>query len=83
MEKILDINELATYLRTSRRGIEVRRARGADLPPAKLIGGRLFWREKDVQSWLDRQFEDASSTPPPPPPGARRRGRPRKEDAQK
>ena len=78
MEKIIDINELAEYLRTTRRAIEVRRSRGADLPPAKMIGGRLFWRESDVNSWIAQQFQDSSSFPPPLAPGRRRRGRPRK-----
>ena len=78
MEKILDIKELAAYLRTTVRGIQVRRSRGQDLPPAKIIGGKLFWREVDVQDWINRQFQASSPTPTPPAPGQRRRGRPRK-----
>lgn len=82
MEKLLDITELSGYLKTTVRGIQLRRSRGQDLPPAALIGGRLFWRETDVQAWINRQFQASSPNPPPLCPGQRRRGRPRKTTIQ-
>ncbi|MCB5286017.1 MAG: helix-turn-helix domain-containing protein [Candidatus Cloacimonetes bacterium] len=55
METLLTISELAEILRTTPRGIRLRRHRRQSLPPALRLGGKLLWRERDVTAWLEAE----------------------------
>ncbi|WP_084630486.1 helix-turn-helix transcriptional regulator [Desulfovibrio aminophilus] len=86
MDKLLTIEELAELLRTTPRGIRLRRHRGRSLPPALRLGGKLLWRASDISNWLDaeavRQGINAGAPSAPESasqsPHLRKPGRPRK-----
>jgi predicted DNA-binding transcriptional regulator AlpA len=50
----LTVQDLATLLRTTTRGVEHMRAQGTLPPPCPVAGRRLLWRLTDVSEWLDR-----------------------------
>jgi hypothetical protein len=58
---MLTTAEVARRLRTTVRGIHDGRYRGADLPPAILVAGRLLFPSDELQAWVDRRLDEAKS----------------------
>lgn len=55
MEHLLPLEALAAILGVKKTTLYVRRAKDGNLPPAIKIGGRLRFRQADVQAWLAEQ----------------------------
>lgn len=51
-DRLLDIDEVASFLGLTREAIYQRRQRG-DFAPAVKVGWSLRWRGEDLQAWLD------------------------------
>lgn len=89
---VLGVPEVASLLGMSPRALRMRLHRGVGAPLPTRLGGRLAWRRKDVESWLENQAVSSgaayySSKAPDPSctlqtqqNSTRRRGRPRKEN---
>jgi predicted DNA-binding transcriptional regulator AlpA len=58
----LTVQDLATLLRTTTRGVEHMRAQGTLPPPCPVAGRRLLWRLTDVSEWLDRSRSAGGKT---------------------
>lgn len=69
MEKLLDQRETAEILGLSPRSLEAWRVQGAKIPFLR-VGGRIRYRESDIQAFLDANT--ATSTSDPGPGGAER-----------
>ena len=50
--RLLDIDEVASYLGLTRQAVYQRRARG-EFRPAIKVGASLRWRVQDVEDWLE------------------------------
>jgi predicted DNA-binding transcriptional regulator AlpA len=81
MENVIWAKDMEGILGTSRLGIYRRIQRGT-LPKPLKICGRVCWRRKDWENWLElearRQGVEVSDAKPHPP--RRRRGRPTKKE---
>lgn len=60
LERLLDIDEVAAYLRVSKHTLYKWRVNGGG-PRALRYGKHLRWRRRDVETWLDSQYEDSPS----------------------
>lgn len=58
--KLLLVPEVAERLRKSEQAIRWMVHAKQILPPAK-IGGRLVWREDDLEAWIASQFEKGTA----------------------
>jgi excisionase family DNA binding protein len=59
MDRLLTTQETADLLRIPKKTLYMWTRRGTG-PKGKKLGLRVMYREKDVQAWLDEQFEGAS-----------------------
>lgn len=59
--KLLFVPDVADRLRKSEQAIRWLVHTRQIVAPAK-IGGRLVWREADLEEWLDRQFETTEAS---------------------
>lgn len=88
---VLGVVEVAALLGMSARALRMRLHRGVGAPLPTRLGGRLAWRIKDVESWLEVQaitsgaaYYSAQDSDPrctnnqTQQNSGRRRGRPRK-----
>ncbi|GLB64926.1 hypothetical protein NCCP2495_28060 [Dietzia sp. NCCP-2495] len=57
--RLLTVEEVAPLLRKSPSAFRWMIQTGSAPRHAK-IGGRLYWREADVEAWIDAKFEEAS-----------------------
>lgn len=60
VEPLWGIPEVATYLGVSAKTIRNRRAMGAPLPPAMVVGRLVRWEPDAVRAWMRAQAEDAA-----------------------
>ena len=51
---LLTVQDLASWLRTTRKAIHIMTQRGKLPAPINIGQRRLLWRERDVADWLDR-----------------------------
>jgi excisionase family DNA binding protein len=75
--------ELAQLLGLSLQTIYNRRNNGGSLPPAIMLGRQVRFRQEDVDTWLQEQYEHISGEQNPsmlPPNVPAKRGRPTKEE---
>jgi predicted DNA-binding transcriptional regulator AlpA len=77
MDRLLTPEALSAMLGMSVQTVYNRRSQGLPLPRAVKLGRLLRFRESDVETWLDRQVEDA---PVPLAVQPARRGRPTKAE---
>ena len=63
LEPLLDIDEVAAYLGVPKNTLYKWRVRGEG-PRAIKVGKHLRFRRRDVEAWLDSQYEDLAETPP-------------------
>lgn len=61
MDRLLNISEVAEVTRLSENTLRWLRHTGSG-PRSGKLGRRLMYREQDVQTWIDQQFE---ATAPP------------------
>lgn len=60
LPKLLRFNDVAERLNIPARTLQDWRFRGIG-PRSKRIGNRVYYRESDVQEWLDQQFADTEA----------------------
>ncbi|WP_213292242.1 helix-turn-helix transcriptional regulator [Bifidobacterium animalis] len=55
--RLLNIDQLAEILGISKYTIYRKRSKGLknEIPPAINIGKKLFWRQSDVDDWIDNR----------------------------
>ena len=83
MERLLTAQNLAEITGLALQTIYNRHSNGGSLPDCLTLGGRLRFRQRDVEAWLDTQYENPypkSETRRPVEEGPRRRGRPTKAE---
>lgn len=56
MNKLITLDEAAEYLRKTPAQLRWMRHAGTGPKSAK-IGGRVMYRQKDVDDWIDAQFD--------------------------
>ena len=56
---LLTLGEVAAWLRKSEAQLRWMRHNRSG-PKSALIGGRIMYRRRDVEAWLDAQFEDGN-----------------------
>jgi len=58
--KILNIKEFAHHIRLTPNAVRIHLHRNTDaLPRGFKIGKQWFWRQKDVDNWINEQAEQA------------------------
>jgi len=63
MDRLLTPAEVAEQLRRPVATIRFWRATGIG-PPSARVGGRVLYRQSDLERWVTEQFENATGTPP-------------------
>lgn len=58
MSKLLTLAEAAEKMRQPEATLRFWRHQGATGPRSAKLGRRIFYREEDVQAWIDQQFAD-------------------------
>lgn len=61
MGKLLTIEEVGEQLGLAPQTIYRKRSEKASLPTAVKIGGRIRWRQEDVDTWVDAQLEKVAA----------------------
>ena len=56
---LMTLPETATYLNMTEKALRWLRF-SEQAPKAAKIGGRVMWRRRDVDAWLDQQFEKSA-----------------------
>lgn len=56
--RLLDVADLAGHLHKTRQAIYMLRHKG-ELPPAIVIGRVLYWRQSDIDAWIESKVEVA------------------------
>lgn len=82
MERLLTPKDLAALTGLALQTIYNRHSYGGSLPECLNLGGRLRFRQRDVETWLDSQYEKKHPLPSVTPrhAQARRPGRPTKAE---
>lgn len=83
MERLLTTKDLAELTGLAVQTIYNRHSNGGSLPDCLNLGGRLRFRQRDVDSWLDSQYEKHQPKPAAVPCAEsppRRPGRPTKAE---
>lgn len=57
---LLTLPEAAAYLNMTEKALRWQRYIG-EAPRAAKIGGRVMFRRRDIDSWLDQKFEQVSA----------------------
>lgn len=65
LERLLDIDEVAAYLRIPKNTLYKWRVKGEG-PRAIRFGKHLRFRRRDVEAWLDAHYERSSGPGPDP-----------------
>ena len=60
MDALLTPDEVAERLRRPVATVRFWRAKGVG-PKGARVGGRVFYRESDIEKWLDEQFSAAET----------------------
>lgn len=56
MAELLDVQDLATIYRTTRKGIHTRGCRNPEtMPPSFKLGGKVVWLRSTVDAWFQEQ----------------------------
>jgi excisionase family DNA binding protein len=63
MERLLTTKDLADVTGLAVQTIYNRHSNGGSLPACMNLGGRLRFRQRDVDAWLDSQYEKHQSQP--------------------
>lgn len=82
MERLLTVKDLAAITGLAIQTLYNRHSNGGSLPACMNLGGRLRFRQRDVDSWLNAQYEANRPNPGPAvePAYPRRAGRPTKAE---
>jgi hypothetical protein len=66
MDALLTPEEVAERLRRPVATVRFWRSRGIG-PKGARVGGRVLYRESDIERWIEEQFGDATTEAPTPP----------------
>jgi excisionase family DNA binding protein len=61
MAALLDVMEVAAFLKVSRRKMDAMLKEGS-APPYVQMGGVRRWRQQDIDRWLDQKVQDKEET---------------------
>jgi len=82
MERLLTLKDLSAITGLAIQTLYNRHSNGGSLPACLNLGGRLRFRQRDVDTWLNAQYETNQPNPAPAvePNHPRRPGRPTKAE---